>query len=92
MKYTVKLTSRFKKDYKLAEKRRLNIDLLDDVITQLAMGKLLDPALRDHELSDNWKGHRECHLSPDWLLVYFVDDDVLVLSMVRTGSHSDIFG
>ena len=91
MKYTVKLTSRFKKDYKLAEKRRLDTSLLDHTITQLAMGKQLDPSLRDHELSGQWKGHRECHLSPDWLLVYFIDEDILVLSLVRTGSHSDVF-
>lgn len=91
VKYTVKPTTRFKKDYKLASKRNLNIDLLDDVIEKLAKGKPLDSACRDHELSGNWAKHRECHVAPDWLLVYYLDEDVLVLTLVRTGSHSDIF-
>ncbi len=91
-KLTVKLTTQFKKDYKLAMKRGLNISLLEDVITQLAMSEALPEKNKDHALSGDWVGHRECHIQPDWLLVYRVDDDVLVLTLTRTGTHSDMFG
>lgn len=91
-KYTVKPTTQFKKDYKLAVKRGLDIKLLEDVITDLAMGIPLPEKNRDHALSGNWTGHRECHVLPDWLLIYRIDDNVLVLTLSRTGSHSDLFG
>ena len=84
-------TTRFKKDYKLAIKRHLDIDLLDDIIRALSRGETLPPKNKDHELSGNWAGHRECHIQPDWLLVYRIDDDILVLTLTRTGTHSDIF-
>ena len=85
-------TTQFKKDYKLSIKRHLNIDLLDDVIRKLARGEELPPKNRDHALSGDWVGHRECHIQPDWLLIYRIDGDVLVLTLSRTGSHSDLFG
>ncbi len=85
-------TAKFKKDYKLAIKRHLNIDLLDDIIRALSRGETLPEKNKDHELSGNWAGHRECHILPDWLLVYRIDDDILVLTLTRTGTHSDIFG
>ena len=91
MKYIVKPTSRFRKDYKLMEKRGLDISLLDEAIAKLAQGSPLPANNRDHELTGNYKGHRECHITSDWLLVYRITDDVLVLSLTRTGSHSDIF-
>lgn len=91
-KYTVKPTTQFKRDYKLAIKRGLDIRLLDDVIAALAMGTSLPEKNRDHALSGTWAGHRECHVLPDWLLIYRIDDDVLVLTLSRTGSHSDLFG
>ena len=91
-KYTVKLTTQFKKDYKLAMKRGLDIWLLEDVIAILSMGLPLPEKNRDHALTGNWAGYRECHVLPDWLLVYRIDDDVLVLTLSRTGSHSDLFG
>ncbi len=91
-KYTVKPTTQFKKDYKLAIRRGLDIDQLDDVITTLAMGKHLPEKNKDHPLSGNWVGHRECHILPDWLLVYRIDADVLVLTLVRTGTHSELLG
>ena len=91
-KYTVKMTSQFKKDYKLAMKRRLNIELLAQVVTALSQGEMLSEKYRDHALTGDWVGHRECHVQPDWLLVYRVEDDVLVLTLTRTGSHSDLFG
>ena len=91
-KYTVKPTSQFKKDYKLAMKRGLPIQLLEKVVAALAMGEPLPDQNRDHALTGNWVGHRECHIQPNWLLVYRIEDDVLVLTLSRTGSHSDLFG
>ena len=90
IKYTVKTTSQFKKDYKLAMKRNLNISLLKEVVTLLSMGEKLPEKYRDHELTGNWVGHRECHISPDWLLIYRIENDILVLTLSRTGSHSDL--
>lgn len=91
-KYTVKPTTQFKKDYKRAMKRGLKIELLEKIVELLAMGETLPEKNRDHELSGNWVGHRECHIQPDWLLIYRVEDDVLVLTLARTGTHSDLFG
>ena len=91
MKYIVKHTAQFKKDYKLAMKQNKKIDILDDVITMLSKGEVLPEKYKDHELKGNWKGHRECHLMPDWLLIYRVENDVLVLTLSRIGSHSDLF-
>ncbi|WP_302418772.1 type II toxin-antitoxin system YafQ family toxin [Blautia marasmi] len=91
-KYTVKYTTSFKKDYKRAMKRGLKIELLEQVVALLAMGKPLQDKNRDHDLSGDWAGHRECHIQSDWLLVYRVEDDVLVLTLARTGTHSDLFG
>lgn len=85
-------TTQFKKDYKLALKRHLDIALLDDVIRCLARGEILPEKQKDHALTGDWTGHRECHILPDWLLVYRVEDDVLVLTLTRTGTHSDLFG
>ena len=91
MKYQIARTTQFKKDFKLAKKRNLNIDLLTDVITKLANGETLPPESHDHGLTGNWIGHRECHIQPNWLLIYHLDNDVLVLSLIRTGTHSDLF-
>ncbi len=91
-KYSVKLTNQFKKDYKLAMKRGLKIELLDEIVALLAMGEPLPERNRDHALTGNWIGHRECHIQPDWLLIYRIEDDVLVLNLTRTGTHSDLFG
>lgn len=91
VKYTVKPTTQFRKDYKLAIKRGLDISLLEDVIATLAMGLSLPEKNRDHALTGNWVGHRECHVLPNWLLVYRIDNDVLILTLSRTGSHSDLF-
>lgn len=85
-------TSRFKKDYKLAMKRHLDMELLDDIIRALSRGETLPEKNKDHELSGDWAGHRECHIQPDWLLIYRIEDDILVLTLARTGSHSDLFG
>lgn len=91
-KYVVKFTTQFRKDYKLAIKRGLKIELLERVVMLLATGETLPEKNKDHALTGNWVGHRECHILPDWLLVYRVEDDVLVLTLTRTGTHSDLFG
>ncbi len=91
MKRDIVWTTRFKKDYKLAMKRRLDIELLDDIIRALSRGETLPEKNKDHELSGNFAGYRECHIQPDWLLVYRIEDDVLVLTLVRTGTHNDLF-
>ena len=91
-KYTVNFTTQFKKDYKLAIKRGPDIGLLESVIANLAMGIPLPEKNKDHALSGNRTGHRACRVLPDWLLIYRIEDDVLVLTLARTGSHSDLFG
>ena len=90
-KLTVKLTTIFKKDYKLAMKRGRKMELLDKVITTLALGENLPNENRDHDLHGNWKGYRECHIQSDWLLIYKIEKDILVLTLTRTGTHSDLF-
>lgn len=69
----------------------MNITLLKDIITKLANGEPLDARHKDHPLSGDWIGHRECHIQPDWLLVYRIENDILVLTLSRTGTHSDLF-
>ena len=93
MKYEIERTSQFKKDYKLAVKRGCNIDELKKVVTILANGEVLPEKYRDHELTNsrNYKDMRECHIEPDWLLVYKISENVLILSLNRTGTHSDLF-
>ena len=90
-KYTVKFTTLFKKDYKRAGKRGLNLKLLKEIVALLSMGEPLPLKNRDHELTGGWAGYRECHIQPDWLLIYRIEDDVLVLTLTRTGTHSDLF-
>ena len=91
MSYSVVWTTKFKRDYKIAMKRHLDINLLDDIIRKLARREMLPEKNRDHELTGDWIGHRECHIQPDWLLLYRIDDNVLVLTLTRTGTHSDIY-
>jgi mRNA interferase YafQ len=89
-RFEVKWTSRFKKDYRLAKKRGLDVQSLHGIILLLAEGKSLPDKNRDHALAGAWLGFRECHISGDWLLVYRVDKDILVLTLTRTGTHSDL--
>lgn len=91
MKYKIERTTQFKKDYKLAKKQGLRLGDLAGVISMLANGETLPEKYRDHELKGKYKGHRECHIAPDWLLIYKIAEDVLILSLVRTGSHSKLF-
>lgn len=91
MKYEIERTNQFKRDYKALKKRGYDISLLGEVVTKLADGTPLPEKYRDHPLSGRWSGTRECHITPDWLLVYRIDDGVLVLTLSRTGTHSDLF-
>ena len=91
MRYQIKLTNQFKRDLKLAKKQNRDLDKLFAVISILADGKTLDANYPDHDLSGQYKGVRECHIEPDWLLVYEIINDVLVLMLYRVGSHSELF-
>lgn len=84
-------SNQFKKDLKLAKKRGLNLKLLSAVVDTLASQQPLDPKFRDHTLTGNYRGFRECHIEPDWLLVYRIDEGQLELFLFRTGTHSDLF-
>lgn len=89
--YDVVASSRFKKDLKLAIKRGLDISLLDAVVTTLQKGESLPAKNKDHALTGNYTGCRECHIQPDWLLIYEISDKELILYLTRIGSHSDLF-
>lgn len=89
--YKIAQTNAFRKDLKAMIKRGVDISLLDEIVTTLARGESLDFKYRDHPLTGNYKGSRECHIKPDWLLIYCIENDVLVLTLMRTGSHSDLF-
>lgn len=91
MKYTIKRTGKFKKNYKLVQKRGLDSSLLKEVILKLGDGIPLDAKYKDHALKGKWDGFRECHIQPDWLLIYLVEDDILTLTLVDTGTHADLF-
>lgn len=91
IKYEIQRTSQFKKDYKLAVKRGCDIEKLQKVVMILASGETLPEEYRDHPLRGNYSGYRECHIEPDWLLVYKITENVLVLTLYRTGTHSDLF-
>ena len=89
-KYHIRWSSRFKKDYKKAMRRGKDIAKLDDIIHKLSLGEPLPESLHDHPLSNNWAHHRECHIAPDWLLIYQIFDDLLILELTRTGTHADL--
>ncbi len=91
MKYTIRPTSRFVKDLKRVQKRGYDISLLADVIKKLADGEELPQKNKDHALVDDFDGCRECHITPDWLLIYEMDHESIVLYLTRTGTHSDLF-
>ena len=90
MIYELILTGRFKKSLKRAQKRGLDISLLEEVVDMLQNDIKLEDKYRDHELKGNFKGFRECHIQPDWLLMYLKEEDVLTLTLVDTGSHADL--
>ena len=92
MTYKIKPTSTFKKEYKLAKKRGLDLSLINEVIDLLAQGQTLPEKYNDHDLLGNYKGYRECHIQTDWLLIYQYDNGNCYLYLARTGTHSDLFG
>ena len=89
--YAVKPTTRFQRDVRRAEKRGYNMSLLTDVVKKLAKGETLSPNFKDHDLVGDYLGCRECHITPDWLLVYRISQEKLILVLSRTGTHSDLF-
>ena len=91
MKYTIRPTSRFQKDLKRIAKRGYNTELLTAVIKKLANGEPLAQKHRDHALTGDYADCRKCHITPDWLLIYEISDDTLLLYLTRTETHSDLF-
>ena len=87
----LKTTTKFKKDFKRMKKQGKDLTLLQKVIDDLLAEKILDEKYRDHALAGNYLGFRECHVQPDWLLIYAVDHGQLILTASRTGTHSDLF-
>ena len=88
---TIKYHTMFKKDYKRIKKRGYDISRLEKIVELLANEVPLPEQFKDHNLSGNYNGFRECHIAPDWLLIYQVNNNELVLVLSRTGSHSDLF-
>ncbi|MCL2039780.1 MAG: type II toxin-antitoxin system YafQ family toxin [Bacteroidetes bacterium] len=91
MKYRIERTKEFRKEYKLCKKRGKDVSKIKYVINQLANGNRLDAKYNDHKLQEKYKGYRECHIEPDWLLIYTIEDDKLILTLTNTGTHSDLF-
>lgn len=91
MKYEIEVTSKFKKDFKRVQKRGCNMQELKTVIDILSNGEELPEKYKDHALSGNYNGFRECHIQPDWLLIYKIEAELLILGLIRTGTHSDLF-
>ena len=91
MKYEIIYTNQFKRDLKKAKKQNKNLDRLFEVVEKLANGEILEAKYRDHALTGNYKDSRECHIEPDWLLIYEIKNETLVLMLSRVGSHSELF-
>ncbi|MDO4501167.1 MAG: type II toxin-antitoxin system YafQ family toxin [Erysipelotrichaceae bacterium] len=91
MRYKVQFTSTFKRDISKAEKQNKDLNKIFNVIEKLANGEKLSRRFRDHQLSGEYKKARECHIEPDWLLVYKINNNLLVLELLRTGTHSELF-
>lgn len=90
--YRIEFTNKMKRDAKLMKKRGKDISKLINVLNLLATGTALPHNFRDHQLTGDMKDFRECHIEPDWLLIYQFHDDVLTLTATGTGTHSDLFG
>lgn len=91
MNYKIRPTSKFQKDLKRVQRRGYDLSLLTEVIKMLAAGEALPAKNKDHGLSGDYSGCRECHITPDWLLIYEIADGDLILYLTRTGTHSDLF-
>ena len=90
--YEIWLSSKFRRDIRRCKRQSMDMRLFKDIDALLIGGKPLPKKNRDHNLSGNWSEHRECHINPDWLLIYRVDENEKVIEYVRTGSHSELFG
>ncbi len=90
--FDIKFTSKFKKDFKRLKKQGKDLSKLSDVLVKLSTGESLPESMHDHLLQGNYAGHRECHIEPDWLLIYLIREEELVLTAVRSGSHSELLG
>ena len=91
MNYKIRPTTKFQKDLKRVQRRGYDLSLLTAVIRMLAAGEALPAKNKDHVLSGDYTGCRECHITPDWLLIYEIADGDLILYLTRTGTHSDLF-
>ena len=91
MKYDVTFSNQFKRDLKLVRKQGKDESKLREVVAMLANGEPLPPKYKDHQLTGNYGACRECHIQPDWLLIYQIIEDDLILFLTRTGSHSELF-
>lgn len=91
IRYELEYGGQFLKDLKLAKRRGLDLKNLSDITDLLQQGNSLPVNCRDHALTGNYKGFRECHITPDWLLIYKKKETIKVVSLFRTGTHSDLF-
>lgn len=91
MMYNVKFTNAYKKSYKRMAKRGIDLSLLDEAVDNIRHGIALVPKYKDQILKGKFNGFHECHIKPDWLLVYLLEDDILTLTLIDTGSHADLF-
>lgn len=92
-KYNLRITNRFKKHLKQIAKRNIdNVTKINNVVNSLQKGETLEARFKDHALVGKWNGHRECHILPDLLLIYKIEENILILELVDTGSHADLFG
>ncbi len=91
MMFDLDVTRQYLRDLKLARKRGLDESKLDEIIQMLVNGIPLPPKNKDHNLFNDYKGCRECHITPDWLLIYSIDNRISLITLIRTGSHSDLF-
>lgn len=90
MKYNIKVTKSFKQELKKAKKRGFDLRNLERVINKLADGEMLEEKYKDHELIGRYKGYRDCHIEPDWILIYKIENSMLLLILLDTGTHSDL--
>lgn len=90
--YSIEYSNRYKKSYKLAIKRGLDVGELNRIVKTLAEGKKLESKHKDHDLKGDFAGFRECHVQPDWLLIYRIINKTCVLYLLDTGTHADLFG
>jgi len=89
--YKIEMSVKFRRELKTARKRGYDIDKLDAIVELLSKGVTLPVKNHDHALSGDYQGFRECHITPDWLLIYRIEKDVLILYLFRTGTHTDLF-